>query len=172
MNEVPVHKVVSFSITFLCALLLLLLGSCAGTERETVPAQPIAFNHKIHAGEYQMPCLYCHAHATSSPVAGVPPVKTCMGCHEMIGTERPEIEKLTQFWEERRPIEWIKIYDLPDYVRFNHSRHVLGGVICEDCHGPVQEMAEVRKQSDLSMGWCLKCHKKMSADIDCFVCHY
>jgi len=159
-------------ITSLCIILLLLFSSCAGTDGDTPPDQPIAFSHKIHAGDYQMPCLYCHMHATESAVASVPPVKTCMGCHDLIGTDKPEVEKLTEFREDSRPIEWVKVYDLPDYVRFSHERHVRAGVECEKCHGPVREMTVVQKHSSLSMGWCLGCHRDMSVDIDCFICHH
>ncbi len=165
-------KTVAFLIISLYLSLMISLISCVGTDREPFPEQPIAFSHKVHAGDYQIPCLYCHMYANKTPVAGVPAVKTCMGCHELIGTDRPEVEKLARFWEDKRPIEWIKIYDLPDFVRFNHNRHVNAGVRCEDCHGSVQEMVNIKRYSDMSMGWCLTCHDEMDADMDCIVCHH
>lgn len=111
-------------------------------------------------------------YADRSPVAGAPTVKTCMGCHESVGTDKPEIEKLASYWEEKKAIEWFKIYDLPDYVRFPHKRHVRGGVGCEMCHGAVETMEKVEKVSDMTMGWCLDCHKKRNVTIDCFICHH
>jgi len=154
-------------------LAILALGSgCSGGDVGPAPVQPIAFSHKVHAGDNGFPCLYCHQHAAESPVAGVPPVKTCMGCHEAIATDRPEVEKLASYWEEERPIEWVKVYDTPDFVRFTHKRHVRGGVDCTECHGPVTEMTVMRRVSSLSMGWCVGCHKDRGVDIDCVICHH
>jgi hypothetical protein len=151
---------------------LCLAGGCSGGDAGPAPVQPIAFSHKVHAGDHGFPCLYCHMHAAESPVAGVPPVKTCMGCHEVIATDRPDVEKLARHWEEKRPIEWVKVNDLPDFVRFTHVRHVRGGVECTECHGPVSAMTVVRREASLSMGWCLECHIDRGADIDCAVCHH
>ena len=156
----------------LAIILLPLAASCGGPEAGSMPEQPIAFSHKTHAGEHEMPCMYCHRYADRSPVAGVPSVKTCMGCHEIIATETPGVEALTRFWEEKKPIRWLKVYDLPHFARFSHKRHVLGGVECADCHGAVQAMEKIHKVSDLSMGWCLSCHQEREADIDCLVCHF
>jgi hypothetical protein len=95
-----------------------------------------------------------------------------MGCHELIATDQPEIENLTRFWNEEQPIEWLKVYDLPDFVRFTHKRHVGAGVECQECHGPVETMERVVRVSDLTMGWCLDCHQQRNAEIDCLICHY
>ena len=172
MIEALNRRVGSLRLVLPCLIPVMALVACAGSEREPFPDQPIAFSHKIHAGDYGMPCLYCHMYANRTPVAGVPTVKTCMGCHELIGTDKPEVMKLARFWEEKRPIEWFKVYDLPDFVHFNHNRHVSAGVECETCHGPVAEMAVIEKYRDLSMGWCLSCHMEKQANIDCQVCHY
>lgn len=153
-------------------LVALFVGSWSRTRAQVSSTQPIAFSHRIHAGDYEMPCLYCHIYADRAPVAGVPPLKTCMGCHELVASDRPEIEKLTSYWTEERPIEWLKVYDLPDFVRFNHKRHVRAGVGCENCHGAVETMDEVRKVNDLTMGSCVLCHEDRNAEIDCVVCHY
>ena len=151
---------------------MLLFSFWGGPRADSSSEQPIAFSHKTHANDHQIHCQYCHPYADRSPVAGVPFVKTCMGCHELIATDKPEIEKLARFWEEEEPIEWMKIYDLPDFVRFTHKRHVRSGVQCEECHGDVQTMETVQKVSDLGMGWCLDCHIERKAEIDCLICHY
>ncbi|MFQ5876440.1 MAG: cytochrome c3 family protein [Acidobacteriota bacterium] len=134
--------------------------------------QPIAFSHRTHAGDHDIPCLYCHRYAERSPVAGVPAVNICMGCHEIIGADSPEVQELTGFWERQAPIEWIKIHDLPDFVRFTHKRHARAGVGCEECHGPVPTMERIQAVGELTMGWCLECHRDRDAEDDCLICHH
>jgi hypothetical protein len=140
---------------------------------DTAPTQPIAFSHKIHAGDKQIPCLHCHLYAEDSTSAGVPPVSKCMGCHQHIATDRPEIEKLAGYWSRLEPIPWLKVHDLPDFVHFTHKRHVRAGIACQDCHGPVQEMTVVEKVNTLEMGWCLQCHQSKSVRFgrECTTCH-
>lgn len=133
--------------------------------------QPIAFNHKLHAGEKQIPCQYCHAYARRSPAAGVPSVQACMGCHSLVAVNRPEVRKLAAFWEQKQPIPWVKIHDLPDFVYFSHKRHVRAGVKCQECHGAVETMEQVVQAASLEMGWCLSCHRQRGASIDCATCH-
>jgi hypothetical protein len=159
-------------VTCTAILLLFLISACSGGNRKDSLDQPIAFSHKIHAGDYKIACLYCHIYADRSPVAGAPTVKTCMGCHEVIGTDKPGVKKLAEYWEKKEPIEWIKVYDLPDFVRFTHKRHVHAGVRCQTCHGPVETMVKVEKATSLTMGWCLDCHKERKVSIDCFICHH
>lgn len=137
----------------------------------TAPEQPIAFSHITHSEKNEMACLYCHIYATKSSVAGVPSVQKCAGCHEMIGLEDPEVQKLLDYWDERAPIPWKKVYNLPDFVYFSHRMHLNADLNCEQCHGNVSEMERVERVSSLEMGWCLDCHKKMDASIDCMVCH-
>jgi predicted CXXCH cytochrome family protein len=139
--------------------------------------QPIQFSHKIHAGDNQIPCLYCHIGADKGPVATVPAVRTCMGCHKMVAAGKPEIQKLKQYWDNQQPIPWAKVYDLSDHVRFTHKRHVRAGIACQRCHGPVQEMSAIRLQQTLNMGFCVGCHKQhlndkhTPASLDCSTCH-
>lgn len=133
--------------------------------------QPIAFSHKLHAGEKQIPCQYCHAYAGRSLVAGVPSVQTCMGCHQLIAVRRPEVRKLAAYWEQRAPIPWVKIHNVPDFVHFTHKRHIRAGVQCQACHGPVETMEQVVRFSSLEMGWCLTCHEQRGAPVDCVTCH-
>jgi hypothetical protein len=151
------------------------------------PIQPIPFSHKHHAGEFKIDCLYCHSGTDESQAAGVPSVEVCMGCHSQFPSEYDEIEGnriLKDHWEQKKPIEWIQIHRLPEYVQFRHNRHVKAGVACQDCHGPVEEMDKLYMTEDtkwwpwglptekLEMGWCVQCHRAEGASQDCNTCHY
>ena len=167
--------------------------SRVGIDQGYAPTQPIAFPHKIHAGDNKIPCLYCHYAARTSRHAGIPPASVCMNCHHMLERQTIEIEKLKESVQEQRPIKWIKVHNLPDFVYFNHSQHVLSGVTCQRCHGPVEQMERVQQVSPLTMGWCLECHREHAhiatadfarvmqgvehrpmpvAGLDCTSCHY
>jgi predicted CXXCH cytochrome family protein len=141
------------------------------------PEQPIAFSHKIHAGDNGIPCLYCHVGADDGPVATIPAVQTCMGCHKMVATSKPEIKKLQSYWDKKQPIPWLRVYDIPDHARFTHKRHVDAGLACQTCHGPIQTMERVKLQQNLTMGFCVKCHKARlnstpnPTSLDCATCH-
>ena len=134
--------------------------------------QPIAFSHAHHVGEYEITCEFCHAYARRGPVAGIPSVERCVGCHRSILSDQPEIQKLFGYWENEEPIPWIRIHDLPDYVRFTHKAHVRAEIACDNCHGNVAQMEVVQQTESLSMGWCLDCHKERNASRDCLTCHY
>lgn len=140
---------------------------------DRAPVQPINFSHKIHAGDNQIPCQYCHIYAERSRVSGVPNVKRCMGCHQIIKTDSPEIQKVASYWDKKEPIPWVKVYNLPDHVYFPHKRHVRAGLDCKNCHGDVASMARIEKVSSLQMGWCLSCHskKEVKNGSDCWTCH-
>lgn len=146
-----------------------------GRQKGYAPEQPINFSHKIHAGIQGIDCQYCHDGARRSKHAVIPAVNTCMNCHKAVQgeteTAQAEIGKIyaAAGWDaasqsytgEGKPVEWIRIHNLPDHVYFNHSQHVVaGGVECQTCHGPVQEMAKVEQFSPLSMGWCVNCHRQ------------
>ena len=129
--------------------------------------QPIKFSHKIHATDNQIDCQYCHIYARRSFTSGVPPVAICAGCHKFIGKDLDEVKKVMGYWERKEPIPWLKINDLPDFVRFPHNRHINArnetyptGVPCQKCHGPIQTMDVVKKAVPNfgKMGWCLGCH--------------
>ncbi len=139
------------------------------------PVQPIEFSHRIHAGENQIECLYCHSSADRSPSAGVPSVAKCVGCHERVVTVRDsaEIAKLNAYWQDQEPIPWIKVHDVPDFVHFTHKRHVLAGLECQQCHGPVETMDRIERVADLTMPWCTDCHTLNQTDngLDCYTCH-
>ena len=139
----------------------------------TSPQQPINFSHRVHAGDNQVPCMYCHVQARRSISAGVPSVSKCVGCHSQVATDRPEIRKLMAFFDNKEPIPWIKVHDLPDFVYFPHKRHIAAGVECQTCHGPVETMQVIRREAPLKMGWCLECHKQREVEngLDCWTCH-
>ena len=142
------------------------------------PRQPIFFRHDVHAGQDQIPCMYCHYSAAISSEPGIPSLQTCIGCHQLIGGTPPshqaEIKKVRDAWRERKPPEWIRVHALPGFVRFPHMRHIkaLGTTACVTCHGQVERMAQVAQVSTLRMGWCVRCHIKNNVTRDCSVCHY
>jgi len=146
------------------------------------PAQPVFYRHDVHAGQYKMDCRYCHFAAEISSSPGLPTISTCMGCHIIAGAQNPEVQKLREYWNDRRPIEWREVHVVPPFVHFPHSRHVMSEqgsfkdmtVVqkCETCHGPVREMPQVYQFSSLKMGWCVTCHEKEEVSTDCTVCHY
>lgn len=123
------------------------------------PEQPIPFSHKLHAGQYKIDCRYCHTTAYKSQHAGVPPLATCMGCHTVVKTESPFIQQIQKAYADGKPIEWVRIHELPDHAHFNHKRHLAKGVQCETCHGDVKSMDRVFQDQTLNMGWCLNCHR-------------
>jgi hypothetical protein len=123
------------------------------------PDQPINFSHKIHAGDMQIDCKYCHSDVDKSSFANVPSTDVCMNCHSLARTDRPEIQKLTQYYKEGKPLEWERVHRVPDFVYFNHSSHVNKGIDCANCHGDVQNMDKIAQVSSFTMGACLDCHR-------------
>ena len=125
------------------------------------PTQPIAFSHKLHAGENQINCAYCHTSVYKSKSANIPSPNICMNCHSQIKTESPEIKKIYRAIERKQPIQWVRVHNLPDLAYFNHSQHTqVGGLECQTCHGPIQNMEVVYQYSALTMGWCINCHRE------------
>lgn len=132
-----------------------------GLQQGYQPRQPIAFSHKLHAGEHQIDCNYCHTSVYKSRSANIPSANICMNCHSQIKKESPEIRKIYTAIEKNRPIEWVRIHNLPDLAYFNHSQHTkVGGIECQTCHGPIQTMDVVYQYSPLTMGWCINCHRE------------
>ena len=148
----------------------------------SAPVQPIYFKHKLHAGDFKIPCLYCHSYAEKSPVANVPAVSVCMNCHKIVLGQTPdlqkEIAKVVDYYNRGESIPWVSVYRLPDHVWFNHKRHVKAGLQCQTCHGPVEQMDRVYQYSSLKMGWCVGCHRQHLNDaqfpttMDCLICHH
>lgn len=187
-----------------------------GNDVGHAPVQPIAFSHRVHAGDLGLDCLFCHSGAERSRHAGIPAVSVCMKCHQQVtsswselSTEReraiaegrdprrvisPELAKMYEALaldgdlapipdREPRPVEWVRVHGMADFVYFDHSVHVARGVSCQTCHGPVQSMERVRQYSSFSMGTCVTCHRgsapdpagpnawRSHASTDCVTCH-
>ncbi|MBZ0115432.1 MAG: cytochrome c family protein [Sandaracinaceae bacterium] len=155
---------------------------CEPTNQGYEPTQPIQYSHALHAGTRQIPCQYCHYDAERSRHAGIPAAEVCMNCHSQVLTESPEIQRLRGYIERGEPIPWERVHRLPDFVYFNHSWHIEAGRQCAECHGAIEQMARVRQDQPLTMGWCLDCHRQHNAtqppgseqiaSTDCSACHY
>lgn len=186
-----------------------------GNHEGYEPVQPIAYSHRLHAGELRIPCLHCHSDAERSRNAGIPTVETCMNCHTYVtapivdvraedrradsAKEKPKriispqlkiLYEAAGLGDDLKPdagripgaIEWVKVHRIPDFAYFNHAAHVSAGVECQSCHGAIETMERVRQVSDLSMGWCVNCHRDanatgvngraVQAPIDCSGCHF
>jgi hypothetical protein len=156
--------------------LFVLIGAAAavsllGQRPPAAPAQPVEFSHRIHAGENQLACSYCHTGVARSAVAGVPSVATCYECHRGVKLRNDEITKVLNAWEAKQPIRWTRVHLLADHVYFSHERHTAAGVACEECHGNIASMDRVARVSDLTMGWCVTCHEERNAPLECSTCH-
>ena len=127
------------------------------------PDQPVPFSHKLHTGELQIQCQYCHAGVEASAHSPVPTTQTCMNCHTAVKAESPKLKVVRDSYESGQPIEWARIHKVPDYVHFNHSRHIRAQIDCKSCHGPIEEMGVVSQFKPLTMGWCLDCHRNPEA---------
>ncbi len=165
-----------------------------GVDEGYQPIQPIAFSHKIHAGDNKIDCQYCHSAAKHSKHSGIPSVNVCMNCHKNISEVaddtkvvmedavlgKKELDKeIAKVYEaagwdaeklaytgETKPVKWVRVHNLPDFAYFNHSQHVtVAGLKCQKCHGPVEEMEELYQYSSLTMGWCIDCHKETKVDL-------
>lgn len=122
--------------------------------------QPVQFSHKHHVGDDGIDCRYCHTSVETAASAGMPSTNTCMSCHKQIWADSSYLEPVRASFRTGKPIEWIRVHDLPDYAYFNHSIHVNKGVGCSTCHGRVDEMPIAYQASTLQMEWCLECHRK------------
>jgi len=173
-------------------LLLIFFQQYNAQSNSKGPRQPVLFSHKIHAGDNQIPCEYCHSYASISRNPGIPSMQKCMGCHSQIagrdvkydinGTTiniKNEIQKVRDYWSKKQPIPWQKVTAMPEFVHFNHKRHIKRGFKCQTCHGQVQEMDVVYQAEKLNMGFCISCHEQNADNEqhltrlkDCLTCHY
>ena len=138
-------------------------------EQNYAPVQPIAFSHKLHAGDNKINCNYCHTGAYKGKQSNIPSLNICMNCHTYIkkGPKfgETEIKKLTDAYAAGTPIKWVRVHNLPDLAYFNHSQHTeVAGIECQKCHGPIEEMEVVKQYSNLTMGWCINCHRETAVN--------
>ncbi len=151
-------------------VLLLALGAYAGvifvhaaspsfTDVGYAPEQPVPYSHALHVGRLGMDCRYCHVNVEDAAHAMIPPTQTCMNCHTRIRGGSVKLAIVRDSLKSGRPIQWVRVHDLPDYVYFDHSAHVRRGVGCVSCHGRIDTMEVVTQVEPLSMGWCLDCHR-------------
>ncbi len=153
-------------LTVAMALLYYLLyPSALGKE------QPVPFSHRIHAGVKQISCFMCHPGAAEGPRAGVPPLQTCMLCHEHIIIHYPEVADLRRHYNDGVPVEWARVNELPEFVYFDHGMHLLRGIDCGHCHGDVRAMDRIKQPQKFTMGFCVQCHRDNGAAHKCSVCH-
>jgi hypothetical protein len=141
-------------------LLAMVLGrSSYVTRANEYIEQPIQFSHLHHVTDDGIDCRYCHTSVETSSFAGIPPTKTCMNCHSQLFATEPILEPVRASFREDRPLHWVRVHDLPDFVYFNHSIHVKKGMGCETCHGRVDQMPLMQQVNTLQMQWCLNCHR-------------
>ena len=176
-------------LVVLSVVVLLIFGAHAawnlltgvGVTQGYKPEQPIAFSHKLHSGENGVDCNYCHHSARHSKSSAIPSANVCMNCHTYINEGPSGKEEIQKIYDavgfdpekgkyiegyEQKPIKWIRIHNLPDLAYFNHSQHVVaGGIECQECHGPVEEMEVVEQHSSLTMGWCIECHRNTEVNV-------
>ncbi len=160
-----VNIIIILITTFIITEITFVEAVDLGRQPGYSPDQPILFSHKIHAGDNRIDCKYCHFTVTQSKHAGIPPVSLCMNCHTAVRQGRysgtAEIDKIYKALDTRQPIKWIKVHNLPDHVYFNHAQHVVAGKVeCSACHGDVTKVDRIKQVQDLSMGWCISCHRK------------
>ncbi len=129
------------------------------------PVQPVPFSHKIHAGQLNVDCRFCHNGVEKSWFANLPGASTCMNCHSLVLKDDPRLQIVRDSAANNTPIPWVQVHKVPDYVYFNHSVHVTRGIGCVECHGRIDQMDEVRHDKSLSMSFCLSCHRDPAARI-------
>jgi hypothetical protein len=164
-----ISKVSIIALVFLVGAVLFVIGmlnrSPYITQAGVIRDQPVPFSHDHHVRGLGIDCRYCHTSVETSSFAGIPPTKTCMTCHSQIWLDSPTLEPVRESFRSGKPIEWVRVHDLPDFVYFNHAIHVSKGVACATCHGPVEQMPLTWRQESLNMEWCIECHRNPGAAI-------
>jgi Cytochrome c7 and related cytochrome c len=163
----PSFKVISRASIVVVVILLGVLSFVVGamyrsgymTNQEIPREQPVPFSHEHHYNGLGIQCEYCHTSVDKSSFAGIPPTHTCMTCHSQIWTNAQILQPVRTSYQTGKPLEWIRVHDLPDFVYFNHSIHVAKGVACQVCHGDVNTMPLTWRVKSLQMQWCLECHR-------------
>ena len=149
----------------LILLAIVLARSSYTTRQQVFIEQPIQFSHMHHVTDDGIDCRYCHTSVETSSFAGIPPTKTCMNCHSVLFANAPFLEPVRASFRDNKPLRWIRVHDLPDFVYFNHSIHIKKGVGCETCHGRIDQMPLTYQQNSLLMEWCIDCHKNPAPNL-------
>jgi hypothetical protein len=149
----------------LILLAIVLARSSYVTRQHIFVEQPLQFSHMHHVTDDGIDCRYCHTSVETSSFAGIPPTKTCMNCHSVLFANASFLEPVRQSFRDNKPLHWIRVHDLPDFVYFNHSIHIKKGIGCETCHGRVDQMPLTSQENSLLMEWCINCHKNPQAYI-------
>src|ERR1044071_2791589 len=144
----------------LILLAIVLARSSYVTRQQIFVEQPLQFSHMHHVTDDGIDCRYCHTSVETSSFAGIPPTKTCMNCHSVLFANAAFLEPVRASFRDNRPLHWVRVHDLPDFVYFNHSIHIKKGVGCETCHGRIDQMPLMWKVNSLDMQWCLECHRQ------------
>ncbi|RLD79222.1 MAG: cytochrome C [Bacteroidetes bacterium] len=170
-KAILIHVTLILSAVFVIFMVIFQEATNLGRYQGYEPDQPIAFSHRVHSGENKIDCEYCHSGAMDSKRSGIPSANLCLNCHNVIkegtNTGTAEIAKIHKAVEEGKAIKWVKVHNLPDHVYYNHAQHVNAGKLdCTECHGDVENMGRIQQVSELSMGWCLDCHREKYIDID------
>ena len=142
----------------------------AQPEPGTTVAQPVPFSHKLHC-EKNIPCVFCHQTSTSGETAGLPTAAVCMTCHQTVAAGSPAIRKIATYAKQHKPIVWVRVYKIQDFVFFSHRRHADAKVACSACHGKVCESNVLKQEVKFPMVFCVNCHKEKSATVKCNACH-
>ena len=160
-NKAPLFAVGGLmAVALVAPLLMWYYFSPEYTDVGYQPEQPVPFSHKLHAGELELDCRYCHAQVEITAVASVPPSQVCMNCHQLVARDSEQLAALRSSIENDQPMEWIRVHKVPEYAFFDHGVHVRAGVGCSSCHGDIRQMEVVQQVEPLSMGWCLECHRE------------
>jgi hypothetical protein len=158
LSKVSIFGVLSL-VGGLILLAIVLQRSTYVTRAHEYVEQPIQFSHLHHVTDDGIDCRYCHTSVETSAFAGIPPTKTCMNCHSQLFTTEPILEPVRASFRDDKPLHWVRVHDLPDFVFFNHSIHIKKGIGCESCHGRVDQMPLMVQEASLQMEWCINCHR-------------
>ncbi len=137
------------------------------------PVQPIAYTHKVHLAN-GMECTNCHTNVENGPVAGIPGIKLCMTCHQVVATDKPEIKKMAALFAQGQDIQWQRVFDYSTtaHVKFNHAPHIRAKVECITCHGDMRQRTVAVRTVNMNMGFCVDCHKSKKVSVECATCHF
>jgi hypothetical protein len=160
LNKLPLFAAIGgILVPTLATAAIWYYGSPKYTDVGYRPVQPVPYSHKLHAGELGIDCRYCHASVEVSSVANVPPTQTCMNCHTLVKRDSPLLEPIRTSAATGKPMQWVRVHEMPDYAYFTHRAHVAAGIGCVTCHGRIDQMEVVTQSQPLSMSWCLDCHR-------------